>query len=329
MNIWTNIDTPLDFFAFFLAVCVVFVNGWTDAPNAICSVVLSKRLSLFKASLLSGAFNLLGVIVSTLLVPAVAKSIFRLAESPTPRQGSILCLSSFICVVLFGVISWLFSMPSSESHALIFSLAGASLCVFGNASSLLKDTISIIIYMIFSIVISFAITSFLFWVLKKRRLPYGKLLIFSSASISFMHGAQDGQKFIGILLFLLGTGASSSGSTATILAALVGTVMSLSTLLGGKRIIKSMGQITAQPSLRDSFLSDAGAFVGMLICSLLGMPVSTGSIKSSTLLACGISNKEGINKRAAIRIFSVSLATLPICFFAGYIIAKILLLLPI
>ena len=329
MNFWTNIDTPLDFFAFFFAICVVFVNGSTDAPNAICSVVLTKRLSLFKASLLSGVFNLLGVIVSTIAIPTVAKSIFSFAIAPTPRQGAILCVSSFVCVVLFGIVSWLLGLPSSESHALIFSLAGASFCVFGSGATLFKDTFSIIVYMIFSIVVSYAITSMLFSILKKKRLPYSKLLIFSCASISFMHGAQDGQKFIGILLFLLGTGANTSFGTISTLAILVGTIMSISTLLGGRKIIKSMGEITNTLSLKDSFLSDSGAFIGMLICSLLGMPVSTGNIKSSTMLACGIKSGEIINKRATIRIFSASLVTLPVCFIIGFITAKILLLLPL
>ena len=329
MNFWTNIDTPLDFFAFFLAICVVFVNGSTDAPNAICSVVLSKRLSLIKSSLLCGAFNLLGVIVSTLVMPTVAKSIFSFASASTPRQGAILCVSSFICVIVFGAISWLFGMPSSESHALIFSLAGASLCVFGKATNLIKDTLSIIVYMIFSIVISYAITSFLYRALKKRRLPYSKLLIFSCASISFMHGAQDGQKFIGILLFLLGRGASDSFSSVVALAMLVGGIMMLSTLLGGKRIIKSMGEIANSSSLCDSFFSDTGAFIGMLICSLLGMPVSTGNIKSTAMLACARASGEKINKRATARIFLTSLVTLPICFVIGFIASKILLLLPV
>ncbi len=327
MNFWTNIDTPLEIFSIFLAFCVVFVNGWTDAPNAICSLVLSGKMKIWQSSLLSGAFNFLGVFLSSIFVPSVAKSIFSIAGTRDSGKGTIVTLACFLTVIIFGIACWFFKMPSSESHALIFSLSGASLAVFKKADFLVFSVISVVVYMVFSVVLSFFLTRILAILLKGRSLPYKRLLVFSSASISFMHGAQDGQKFIGIILVLLGLGAGSASLKAPLaLVIIVSLIMLFSTLLGGKRIVESMGEISKNPSAQSCLISDAGSFVSMLICSLLGMPISTGNVKSTSIFACAIANGETHNKKMIAKIFLTSAITLPICFLLGFAFAKIILL---
>ena len=324
MNFWTNIDTPLDFFVVFLAIFVVFINGWTDAPNSIYSVVASKRLKLWQGALLGGIFNFLGVFLGAFVTFSVSKSIFSLASPSGGYEAGIICLSSFLTVIVFGTVSWLFGMPSSESHALIFSLFGASLSVLGVSTGALISAIKIIFYMVFSCVLAYFLTRFITLLLRKRRLPYGRLLTISCALSSLMHGAQDGQKFIAVLSFLLiGKGTSHA---PIFLVLLVSVVMLTSTLLGGGKIIKSLSEISPDAKPSSTFFCDIGSFLAMLICSILGMPISTGNVKAVSIFASAKAEGEATNKRMISKIIVTSLITLPASFILGVIFSRLALL---
>ncbi len=327
MNFWSNIDTPLDFFTIIFALLVVFVNGWTDAPGSIFSVVNSKALKLWQGALLSGIFNFSGVFLTSLFGASVAKAIFSVVDFSTKAEASIVCLSCFITIILFGVVAWFFGLPSSESHALIFSLSGALLASGINNAGFFKQIVLIVFYMIFSCAFSLIVSFATARVLPKSKLPYKKLLILSCSSLSFMHGAQDGQKFLAILMFILGVEGSGGSSFAPIsLILLVSVVMSVSTLLGGGKIIKSLSKTAPLTDYHSSFCSDFGSFFTLTLCSLLGMPISTGNVKSLSIIGCAICKKEKINKKMTAKILLTSVITLPVCFYLGYLICKLLLL---
>ncbi|MBO5339032.1 MAG: inorganic phosphate transporter [Clostridia bacterium] len=326
MSFWSNIDTPLGFFTFFFALLVVFVNGWTDAPNSIFSVVDSGVLKLWQGALLSGIFNFLGVLLSSILGASVAKTIFSLTDFGSKSQGFTVCLSCFITIVLFGVIAWFFGLPSSESHALIFSLSGSLLATGVKNNGFFKEIAFIVLYLIFSCVISFLISFLITKITQRLRLPYKKLLVASSSLLSFMHGAQDGQKFLGVLIFILGFGTSQENFTSLPLILIIAAVMSLSTLLGGGRIIKSLSKTASGKDLHSAFSSDLGSFFTLALCSFFGMPISTGNVKSLSIVGSSVAKKEKINKKMTGMILLTSVITLPICFLMGFIICKLLLL---
>lgn len=324
MNFWANIDTPLDFFVVLLAILVVFVNGWTDAPNSIYSVVVSKRLKLWQGALLGGAFNFLGVFFGAFVTASVSKSIFSLASPSGGYEAGIICLSSFLTVIVIGAVSWLFGMPSSESHALIFSLFGASLFVLGVSRGAIISAIKIIFYMIFSCILAYFLTHFIALLLRKRRLPYGRLLGASCALSSLMHGAQDGQKFIAVLSFLLIGGGT--GHAPFFLVLIVSAVMLISTLLGGGKIIRSLSDISPKTVESSAFFSDVGSFFATLICSLFGMPISTGNVKAVSIFASAKTQGEATNKRMISKIIITSLITLPVSFGLGILFSRLALL---
>ncbi|MBQ8546283.1 MAG: inorganic phosphate transporter [Clostridia bacterium] len=324
MFFWDNIDTPLGFFTFFCAILVVFVNGWTDAPSALFSVVASKTLKLWQGAILSAIFNFLGVFLCSLIGGKVAESIFSLASLQTELEGSIICISCFLSVIIFGVVAWLFGMPSSESHALISSLAGASLALGGFRADLIIQILKILLFMVLSCVLSYFLSFGIAKLFLKRKLPFKGLLIFGCASLSFMHGGQDGQKFIAIMMFLLGVSQKEELKIPFVLVALVSIVMSLSTLLGGKKIINSLSKSVENLDTPLAFSSDLGSFVALGICSVLGMPVSTGNIKSLSIVGAGASQKKQINKKIITEILLTSVITFPICFLLGFFICKTL-----
>lgn len=321
-----NIDTPLGFFTFLCAILVVFVNGWTDAPSSLFSVVSSGTLKLWQGAIISAVFNFFGVFLCSLIGGRVAESIFSLASLETELEGNIICLSCFLCVIVFGVGAWLFGMPSSESHALISSLAGASLALGGFSADFIVQIIKIIFFMILSCVLSYFLSYAIARLFAKKRLPFKRLLIFGCASLSFMHGGQDGQKFIAIMMFLLGASQKGELKIPFALIVLVSLVMSLSTLLGGKKIINSLSKSVENCDTPLAFCSDVGSFLTLSICSVLGMPVSTGNIKSLSIVGVGASEKKRINKKVITEILLTSVITFPVCFFIGFVICRVLTL---
>ena len=319
MNFWAKIDTPLEFFVILCAILVVFVNGSTDAPNAIFSVVWARKLKLWQSVIVCGFFNFLGVFASCFLGGKVAKSITSLAIIGKGDSSAIICLSCFLTIIIFGLVAWHFGMPSSESHALIFSLAGASFASSKAISSLLKNVGLVLFYMVFSCVIAYYSTVLFCRFLSHLRFSYKNLLPLTCALASFMHGAQDGQKFIAILMILLGAEVNED-SLASILpiALLVGAVISLSSLFCGRKIVDSMAKVSNDNSYKNAFSSDLGSILTLIICSILGAPVSTGNIKSVSLFATS-PKCNGENKKAISKILLTSLITIPICFILGAI----------
>lgn len=312
-------DTPWGVFALLLSLGVIFVNGFTDAPNAIASSVCSGAVSMKSACLISAVCNFVGVFLISIVNSSVAKCVFSLAGFDGPLGICAFC-ASFASIIIFGVVAWYFGMPSSESHAMIASLAGASLALHASFSTGEKF-LQIIVFTILSSVFAFALSYFSSKLFKKDRLPYRQLQVLSCVTTSFMHGAQDGQKFIGVMLFLISFGEGSVGFSVPVsLILTVSTVMAIGTSLGGGRIIKSLGENTVKLDFRRGFVSDACASVSLFFSSLLGFPVSTSNIKACSVIGAGVSDREKVNKKTAFSVLAVSVITFPVCFMLGYLL---------
>ena len=315
-----NSVTFLSVASLFFSIFVVFVNGWTDAPSAVFSIVSSGVLKLWQGVLFSAAFNFLGVLIFSLVNSRVGESILSLVEFESELASKIACLSCFSTVVVFGVVAWAFGMPSSESHALIASLAGASL-VFGRFSiEFVTRFGKIIVFMLFSCALSFIISYFFSKAVRKKKLPYKKLLFLSSGALSFMHGGQDGQKFIAIIMLLSGVHLKGPPLYSIFLVSIV---MALSTLLGGKRIMKSLSSSIEKCDTPLAFSSDFASFFTLLVCSIIGMPISTGNVKSISLVGSSIANNKSVNKKIITEILATSVITFPACFILGIVFSKI------
>ena len=325
MNFKLNLDTPLDFFAFFLAISVVFVNGFTDAPNSIHSSVKAGALSLWRALLTSGIFNFLGVGVSAFISFSVGKSVWALADTKSGENGTVIVCACLITVILVGILAWLFKMPSSESHALLFSLMGANFGARQGASLGIGKIIFISFCMIISTLVAYVFSRLLFALSAKRLKVRSGWLVLSCCALSFMHGVQDGQKLLAIILILLGVNLSATCAPPAFIVLTVAAVMGISTIFSGKRILSSIDKLSESTDASGIFCADLAAFSTLIICSFLGMPVSTGNVKSASVFATD-RVASGQSKRVIMRIFLTSLITLPISFFFGFIICKLLLI---
>lgn len=306
-----------------LTLGVVLVNGSTDAPNAISSSVYTGALKMWQACIICGVFNLLSILFFCFLSPKVADTVFSMVEIEGEKSTLLAIASVMVTTIIFGVVSGLLGMPSSESHAMLSSLFGASLAFGGRAS--IKSLGLMVLYGILSALISLLISLLLAFLAKRRRVRKKGWLIFSTILLSAMHGAQDGQKFVGILLIFLEKSYTPLGFfSKTTVIILVGVFMLLGSLICGKRITKALGEDTLTLSTHTGFVSDIGGFLTLSLCSLLGMPVSTGNIKACSLIGVGILEKERVNKKTVAKIAITSLATVPICFVISFLLSKIL-----
>ncbi|MBQ8164147.1 MAG: inorganic phosphate transporter [Clostridia bacterium] len=322
MSFLTNLDTPSDIFTLFLALAVVFLNGFTDAPNSIASCVGTKAMKMKKACILCAIFNFLGVFLTLQMNASVAKSVFEFADFSDKMQQGVIASLATVCI--FSAGAWLFSMPSSESHALIGAIAGVSLAIgneFENSGEFLKILGGVAVSCVVSFFISFAFCK----LLGERSLPYNKLQTVSAALSSFAHGAQDGQKFVGIIMLLCVSENTDLGTPVSIILT-VSIVMALGALLGGGRIIKTLSEKTVKLSGRSAFASDISSFASAMVFSLVGMPVSTSNIKACALMGAGSALKEKINKKTATSLLITTLLTFPVCIALGYIITKLIIL---
>lgn len=305
-----------------LTLLVVVVNGFTDAPNAIATAVCTGAIGLKSACLLCGAFNFVGCLSFSLLSGQVIDTVFSIISPKNEVEAYICITSALLTTIVFAITAWLFKMPTSESHALICGLIGASL-FFGEKSKLSSQGIYIIICMCVSCLLAFLLSLTLG---KIKFEAQKKHLIFSLCSCSLMHGAQDGQKFVGALMFLGGfMNTSATVFAKAPLCILVSFFMLSGSLLGGKRIIDTLGNKTSKLNFSGAFFSDISSIFTVLFCSLLGLPVSTGNIRTFSIIGAGVSINQPINKKTAGSVLLISVLTLPVCFIMGYFICYLLL----
>jgi len=192
---------------------VILVNGWTDAPNAIATCISTRSIHPKKAIIMATVFNFLGVFVMTLLSSTVAETIYNIANfGNNPSNALIALCAGLVAIVLWAVIAWFFGIPTSESHALIAGISGAAIAIQHGISGInIDEWKKVIIGLVLSAVLGFFFGYIITKIIEKicRHLDrrktnkfFKKTQILGGGAMAFMHGAQDGQKFIGI--FLLG-----------------------------------------------------------------------------------------------------------------------------
>ena len=116
----------------FTACCVlgvIFVNGWTDAPNAIAAAVSTRAMTMRQGVLTATVMNLLGGLAALSIGKKVAETVFYLGVFPSDRAGGCALAAAMLAVILWAVAAWRFGIPTSESHGLLAGLMGASLAL--------------------------------------------------------------------------------------------------------------------------------------------------------------------------------------------------------
>lgn len=320
-----------------LTLGVIFVNGWTDAPNAIATCVATKSMGLRPAIAMAALMNLLGALTMTALNPFVAFTIYNMVDfGANTHDASIALCAALVAIVVWAVAAWFFGIPTSESHALIAGLTGAAIALHGNFSGVSGRAWSkVLLGMVLSVVFSFLL-GFILSRLVSPALPrpqfFRRAQIAGAAATAFMHGAQDGQKFMGVFLLgvRLASGPGALRSESFLiplwLTFLCAATMALGTSMGGKKIIASVGSGITTLTPRSGFCADLGAALSLLTSSLLGLPVSTTHAKVTAIMGVGAAeNPRRINLQTVKEMMLAWVCTFPGCGVLGFGMAKVLM----
>lgn len=305
-----------------LCTALIFVNGWTDAPNAVATAVASGALRPRAAVNLAAVFNLLGVAV----MYAVSDSLSKRIETGADFGGgslTVLC-AAMTAVVSFATAAWFFGIPTSEGHGLMAALAG------GAAAMGKWERISILFGGVLWGIVATSLLGFLlgFALNRATKKTDGKEGTFLrlqrvfAAALAFAHGAQDGQKFTAVLLLGLKTAMPDGAFSQPWAICFCAAVMSLGTAMGGGRIIKKVGSGITKIDPRGGLACDISAFVSLFLCTILGLPVSTTHTKTAAVLGVGVSNG-CVNFSSFGSIALAWVLTFPACFFIAYILTAV------
>ena len=283
---------------------VIFVNGWTDAPNAITNVVVTGSLSYRAAAALAAVCNALGTLCGVLLGGEVMKRVaglvsFAGAQGEAHRAGLALCCA-FASVAAFAVCAWRFGIPTSESHALMAALVGASLALGGGSPVdaaalgviLAGLALSVALGALFGALIS-AVFARVLRGAPERLLDGAQIA--GAAGMALMHGAQDGQKFVGVLLLanMLARGETQPQAPGVLTVLFCAAVMALGTALGGERIVRRVGNDMARVNKLEGFAADTAGTLCLLLLCVFGVPVSTTHTKTAAILGAARAGGRG------------------------------------
>lgn len=326
-----------------LTLGVIFVNGWTDAPNAIATCISTRCMRVRPAILLSAGFNFLGVLVMTRINSSVASTISNMVDfgGNTNEALIALCAALFSIVVYSVTASW-FGIPTSESHSLIAGLTGAAIAInngLGGVNG--AEWVKVLYGLVMSLLLGFGSGWLICKLLTRvcagldRRKANGFFRyaqIFGAAAMSFMHGAQDGQKFIGVLFlgvaFCNGQSSVSGVVIPVWLMLLCSTVMGLGTSVGGEKIIKSVGMDMVRLEKYQGFAADLSAAFCLLLSSLFGIPVSTTHTKTSAIMGVGaVKRLSAINYGVVKDMMLTWVFTFPGCGLISFAMAKLFMFL--
>nr|WP_122012143.1 inorganic phosphate transporter [Maliibacterium massiliense] len=323
-----------------LVLAVVFVNGWTDAPNAIGTAVATRVLRPRAAILMAVVCNFLGVLLMTAVNAQVAETISKMVDFGAAGHEALITLTAaMVAIVVWATAAWFFGIPTSESHALIAGLTGAALALGGFSAINMGEWSKVLIGLGVSTVLGFGGGFVITRVIERicRHMDRRRTERFfaggqasSAALMAFLHGAQDGQKFMGVFMlamFLNGYAEKNASGAFNIpiwVMLLCSAVMGLGTLVGGGRIIKTVGMDMVKLQKYQGFASDLAASISLLLASLTGLPVSTTHTKTTAIMGVGASRRlSSVNWSVAGEMIWAWVLTFPGCGLIGFGMAKL------
>ena len=282
-----------------LALLFDFMNGFHDAANAIATVVSTGVLKPQTAVAMAAFFNFVAIFVVGL---GVAKAIGKGIIEPGVVDQYVI-FGALVGAILWNVITWYYGIPSSSSHALIGGLVGSAVAKAGTGALIAGGLYKTIIFIVLAPFLGFAlgalimlIVSWLFVRSTPRKVDtwFRRLQLVSAAGYSLGHGGNDAQKTLGIIwMLLIATGNLSQDAASPPQWAIIAcyATISLGTLFGGWRIVKTMGQKITKLKPVGGFCAETGGAITLILSSYFGIPVSTTHTITGAIVGVGAAQK--------------------------------------
>ena len=321
-------------FVLFLAYLFEFANGWTDAPNSIATVVSTRVMRPHHAVLMAGVLNLVGALV---VGTAVAKTISEEIVDPNV-VGLDTVAAAVLGATLWALAAQYFGLPSSESHALVAGLLGAGFASGGLKVLESEGTNASLIGLVSSPVGGFLLGFILMVVIYRVfarvrrstvRKVFGKGQVLSAAFMAFSHGTNDAQKTMGIIALTIAldkAGTVGNVGELTIAPWIIvsaALVMGLGTMIGGWRVVRTLGMRMTHLEPVQGFAAETGAATVITIAARLGIPVSTTHAIGSAIMGVGATKRfSAVRWGVAGQVVAAWVLTWPSCAILGYVLEK-------
>ncbi len=300
------------------------VNGWTDAPNAIATVIGTRSLTPRTALLVATVFNVFGVLSGTAVAMTIGTGIVDPSAITLTTVGA-----AMVGIILWSSVAARWGIPTSESHALMAGLAGAGLADRGPSVLLWAGWQKVLAGLVLSSVVGFVVAYLLMFVVSwafRRKDPartrglFRWLQIGSSAFVAFSHGSNDGQKFMGAFTLALVLGDLLPRFEIPLwVVFLCAGVMALGTSIGGWRIISTLGLRITKLDTHHGFAAQMAAAGTITVASSLGVPLSTTHTLSTAIMGVGVvDGVRAVNWRVARDLMLAWILTFPICAALGW-----------
>ena len=324
-----------------LNIGVIVVNGATDAPNAIATVVSTRAMKPKVAILMAAVCNFLGLLLVSLVTSAVAHTIFNMVDFGGNSQQALIALTAaMIAIIVWGAAAWWFGIPTSQSHSLIAGLTGAAIALQGGFGAINGGEWMKVVY---GILLSTLLGFFLGWAnskivgrvcrnmdRKRTTKVFRWAQVASGAGVAFMHGAQDGQKFMSIFVLAItlatGVGQADQMVLPIWLMFFCALNMGIGTAVGGERIIKSVGLDMVKLEPFQGFAASAATFFCLMLSTFAGLPVSTTHTNTTAIMGVGAAKrKSAVKWGIAVDMVKTWVLTFPGCGLLGFAFAHLFL----
>jgi len=282
-----------------LALFFDFSNGFHDAANVVATIITTRALSPRKAVLMAAVCEFLGpFLFGTAVAQTIGKNIVDVStfDARFLDLSISLVIATLIGAIAWNLITWYWGLPSSSSHALVGGMVGAVLVAYGPDKILWKGLLYVVSVLIFSPLIGlifgtiFLKATFHFFrnATPKANYFFNRTQIISSIALALSHGANDAQKSMGLItMSLVILGFSPTFHIPFWVIASCATAIALGTASGGWRIIKTMGSKIYRLRSVHAFCAQTSSATVILGAALIGGPVSTTHVVSSSIMGVG------------------------------------------
>ena len=336
----TSISTSLAIVGLIILVALIFdyTNGFHDAANSIATVVSTRVLSPGKAVLLAAFFNFVAAFgFPTHVASTIGKGLIDIAQ-----VNFSVILAGLLGAIIWNLITWYLGLPTSSSHALVGGYAGAAVAKSGFGVLLWTEwpkgwpgTLSfIVIAPVLGMFLGTTLMVMVAWIF--RNFAPGRvdrlfriLQILSASLYSLSHGLNDAQKTMGIMMAALVTGGFLAATSELPLWVILSAhaAISLGTLSGGWRIVKTMGSRITRLRPVGGFCAETGGGIAIIFASFFGVPVSTTHTITGAIMGVGSAHRlSAVRWAVAGRIIWAWVLTIPMAALIASIIYAVITL---
>ncbi|MSQ41466.1 MAG: inorganic phosphate transporter [Dehalococcoidia bacterium] len=318
---------------FVIMIAFEAVNGWTDAPNSIATVVSTRVMPPFAAVSMAAVLNLVGALSGTAVAVTVGKGVVNIDSGIGLQTVAAGCLA----VVCWSGLTAYWRIPTSESHGLVAGLAGAAVQQVGFDALIWHGWQKVFsgmgLSLLFGFGAAFAIVLMVLWLFRNAspsgvRRNFGHAQIISSAFMAWSHGTSDGQKAIGAMALALALYDKTPAKDFSVplwVILLAAVTMGVSTMAGGWRIMKTLGTGITHLETYQGFGAETAAAATLAITARFGIPVSTTHTIGSAIMGAGATRRlSAVRWGIAYNIVLAWVSTFPICFGLGYLFSAVI-----